>query len=902
MALSRLVIPPLGAGGPPQCRPLEDASDRAQLHRWADLERVPLDSIGYWPGNRGFGISPFHVHEIANDVLVNRTLKTRYINVEIVEITDEFLAEVRRVNVAMAKSETLMPKCFPDKIKYVCLGKTHFVHAQKLGKDGGRTLFNQGKLKIEWRSEDNEGELCITKGPMCAIYKSTLWHDADAMKACSANDNLNANVSMGEDEMQAFGRIDVVVKAEKLGKDGMTMDILCHRVLDRVRLAGLGTFTQDDWTKLIALRVALPDGVATMFQVIQCSACMSRVRVRVCDFGNVAKLNAQAPFAMVALLLQGYLGALKTNVVSDETYAGRQEVIAKTLPREQMKELMSEGAFLLDVHKFVLKMMKTYTGPKPPNKSATPESLQSSLRDARGELFANAGKIITRVAKELCAAVSKENLRFKKLSLDDRMAIISTTVKGKFGTVETRFRKKVVDLKLWEDASLPVRQYAEIVGGAQATSQAAAGGSSSGATVDVAPGGVDVDMTPGDEFGEGAGVTRLTQSHVFKDLGISDFGEDVMCRMNADYSPEERPHEIPVPQAPAQDLPGQPAASAGTINVKEEPVENATAEPAEATAEPTEAQPAELAKNMVWRLVRLKSLVLPDHAEVEVRIPALEGPGEVHVRKVRVGDLREVPDKQEKGTPAKKNLHPVLQEAGEALLKYDFQVCEGPHLRSFVIHTLYQSHMATIQNVEHLDVFCVSEPNKLPMALQVRAAADFKKGQLVIFPCGGQVLHDDEQTNLLLRRHGGKGFGDATTKGTTLHGSMLMYVDGVARSALKSLKRKKPDEDADPKEPTVATLRLVSPLLSGKDEKNRHEGCFKDLAPFWALLRTPKPSSPANMDMGVLTLKDLGFELVDHPSKYKWPRLMHTVVELPYAINKQAIQKGDILTLPFLED
>ena len=56
------------------------------------------------------------------------------------------------------------------------------------------------------------------------------------------------------------------------------------------------------------------------------------------------------------------------------------------------------------------------------------------------------------------------------------------------------------------------------------------------------------------------------------------------------------------------------------------------------------------------------------------------------------------------------------------------------------------------------------------------------------------------------------------------------------------------------------------------------------------------------MEMGVLTLKDLGFELVDHPRLYKWPRLVHTAVELPYAINKQAIQKGDILTLPFLED
>ena len=135
-------------------------------------------------------------------------------------------------------------------------------------------------------------------------------------------------------------------------------------------------------------------------------------------------------------------------------------------------------------------------------------------------MFANAGKIITRVAKELSAAVSKETLKFKTLSLDDRMEIISTTVQGKFAIVETQFRAKVVELKLWEDASLPVRQFAESVVGAQATSQAAAGGSSPKATVDVAPGDVDVDMAPGDEFGEGAGVTRLTQSHVFKDLGI----------------------------------------------------------------------------------------------------------------------------------------------------------------------------------------------------------------------------------------------------------------------------------------------------------------------------------------------------------------------------------------------
>ena len=131
---------------------------------------------------------------------------------------------------------------------------------------------------------------------------------------------------------------------------------------------------------------------------------------------------------------------------------------------------------------------------------------------------------------------------------------------------------------------------------------------------------------------------------------------------------------------------------------------------------------------------------------------------------------------------------------------------------------------------------------------------------------------------------------------------MLLYVNGVARSALKSLKRKKPDDDADAPQQTVATVRLVSPLLSGKDEKDMHAGCFKNLAPFWALLRTPKASTPANMDFGVLMLKDQSFELIDPPKQYKWPRLVKTMVELPYATNTHTIKTGDVLTLPFFED
>ena len=905
MSLARLVGSP--PGYQPRCpAPLEDPSDRAQRHRVADLERVYLDFIGFWHGNRGMGISAHHVHDIAHDIVANRTQKGRYDYVMVVEIPEEFLAEVRRINAEMAKSDPLMPQCHADKIKYVCLGKTHFVHAQKLGKDGGRTLYNMGVDKIVWQQNDTEGAACSARGPTCAIYQSSLWYDADAMNALSLADNLNANVAMGEDEMQAFGRIDTTLLAVR--GSGMQLDTLSQQVLERVRLAGLGTFTHDDWKLLIAFRVGLPDAVATIFQRIQNSACMSRVRVRVGDFGIVSKFNQQAPFAKVAVLLNSYLSAVKTmdTAINVDTFAGRQEVTARPLPKEPMRELMSEAAFLLEVHTFLLEMMKTYSKPQPPTQSATPESITSSLRDARGDMFAHAGRLISRVAQAIDTAVKKEKHKFSKLSLDARMIVIKCANDGQLAQIEQQFRSKVVQLKLWEDASLPGPKFPVRVGHAQASSQGAAGGSGSGTT---APSNVEgnaksdgVDVTPGDEFGEGAGATRLTKFHVFQQLGISGLGEQVMCLLHADGSAQESPHEIPVPQGPAQDPPGPPRA------VKAEPVDNpGSTAVAQAQAEPTDAGPSTHAKTLAWTQVQLKTLMLPDHAEVEVLIPKLEGPGDLHVRKVRLADLRPVldnPDKDKDLKEKKSLLHPSLQESGDPLEKYDFDVCADPTLISFVTHTLHQSHLATVLNVEQLDVFCVSEKNKMPIALQVRAAVDFKKGQLCLFPAGAIVLPDSESTARLFRRHGmtnGRGCANGKER-MTLHDSMLLYVDGVARSALKSLKRKKPDDDADVPQHTVATVRLVSPLLSGKDEKDMHAGCFKNLAPFWALLRTPKASTPANMDFGVLGLKDQSFELIDAPRQYKWPRLMKTMVELPYAINTQIIKKGDILTLPFFQD
>ena len=123
---------------------MEDAGDRAQKMRKTGLVRIPLDKIGFCPDNRGgLGISPYHAHEVAWDCLSNKTRISRYVHVDVVEIPEADLQRVRDTNKRKSESEPFMPR-YSSTIQYMCLTKTQFVHAQKLGKDGTHTLFGAG--------------------------------------------------------------------------------------------------------------------------------------------------------------------------------------------------------------------------------------------------------------------------------------------------------------------------------------------------------------------------------------------------------------------------------------------------------------------------------------------------------------------------------------------------------------------------------------------------------------------------------------------------------------------------------------------------------------------------------------------------------------------------------------
>ena len=405
---------------------IKDPSDRAQKRRRPDLRRVLLRQIGFSPFNRGgLGISPFHVHEVCHDCLSNGVKITRYHHVYLVEIPRDRLEEIREVNRQRCAEELLMPAFSPEMI-YVCATKTHFTHAQKLAEAGHRTLFNQGQHEIVWQKDDIEGAEIMKHGVLAAIYDCKLFDDEEALAALASDDNLNAGVVMGEDEMQAFARVDALMtkaarKDETTGNEIHQSEAELMRILE---VEGLSPFSTAELTNFIQLRRGLSPRLSKILRTCQFNACASRVRVRPRDFGIAARLDPRTPFGKVSLVLNQYIDSLPAELKKpgDATFSGRNEIIAKKMNRDHVKELEAEPAFVHEVERFITAML-THYDPQELKGSAVRE-----LLSARGELLSTCGGYMLRVGGVLNEAMRKASLRKKEVSPVERTDILEKSV------------------------------------------------------------------------------------------------------------------------------------------------------------------------------------------------------------------------------------------------------------------------------------------------------------------------------------------------------------------------------------------------------------------------------------------------------------------------------------------
>ena len=445
-----------GEGDPKRCKNIEHASDRAYHHREAGNQRVGLNKIGFWQLNRGGqGVDGHHVHEVAFDIISNSTKYSRYLEVALMKIPAEKLEEVRQYNRQLSEDDHFLPQCGSN-IQFVCLTKTHFCHAHMLVREKCRTVYNQGTLKIAYRPDDSEGPKIIEEGPICAIYGQKLWDDPEAAKALASDDNLNANVQMGEDELQAFGRVCRII--QDVG-DGQT----AQTILTRCEAQGLGNFSSPQWFNFIHLGAALPSSFADMMTACIQTSCAGRVRVSSADYGLAAKLDVRSHWSKIAILIHQYISNVSDSaflVNSHSTFAGRDIAKAKNIKTEVGTELVTESAFVNEVHWFIHKLLKTYKKDLKDVPATGGRSPQSQEKLARADFLSACGKYILNVGGKINEAVKRANLTNATVSPQQRQKIVAEETKLGFNKLEAELRKKLVEKKIYEaDTFLPTAIY-----------------------------------------------------------------------------------------------------------------------------------------------------------------------------------------------------------------------------------------------------------------------------------------------------------------------------------------------------------------------------------------------------------------------------------------------------------
>ena len=169
----------------------EELAEKVEEYRIPDRIRVPLDKIGFWPGNRdSTGISGRLVMEIAEDIVTNGTSLQRYDSVDLVEIPAAKLDLFLRFNKTQCDRGSCTPLFNPD-MEYVLLTKTHFTFAHMLIRDGGRTLYNLPAMReIKLLPGDREGQSIQDPGVLALIFDGELSWEPEAMWSYASHDNM----------------------------------------------------------------------------------------------------------------------------------------------------------------------------------------------------------------------------------------------------------------------------------------------------------------------------------------------------------------------------------------------------------------------------------------------------------------------------------------------------------------------------------------------------------------------------------------------------------------------------------------------------------------------------------------------------------------------------------------
>ena len=130
----------------------------------------------------------------------------------LVEVPDDVKEKWLSANKLKWKCNPLLPRVDTKAMWLATIKNTHFVHAQKLVAEGGRTYKNMKDGKpLKLKEGDTEGKLIQKHGVTALLYTKELWKDKPALLALMREDNANADTNLAETELDAFGTVNAVI-------------------------------------------------------------------------------------------------------------------------------------------------------------------------------------------------------------------------------------------------------------------------------------------------------------------------------------------------------------------------------------------------------------------------------------------------------------------------------------------------------------------------------------------------------------------------------------------------------------------------------------------------------------------------------------------------------------------
>ena len=394
--------------------------------------------------------------EVAWDIMANKCSARRYAPMEIIKVPPEHLAAFREANRVKCEDDELLPSFSPI-MEYACLGRTHFTHAQKLGKQGSRTLFNEGKVPIKWQAQDEESEAISKEGPVCVVYDDQLWGDWAAIEGLTSEDNLNSACQMEEDEMTAFMFVHQLVKSDQGSQPTVVKKA---DVMQKIRDRGFRTFQVADWEAFISLRLLWPPAVAEIFHKCQFASGAGRARVKPGDFASAAFLGrgfqSKLPWAQMSIMLFQYCGSIaqpKTLGPQERQdalcFTGHRLSFAKKLNPTAIAAVNDEIDFLISVEMFIKRIFKHYV------QHFDCKPRDADVVQARTNLLVSAGRSVVTVAFHLLSYPFKAGASDEAEKRAKRQSIIDENMANRFSKVETHYRQSLESAGFLSSSNLP---------------------------------------------------------------------------------------------------------------------------------------------------------------------------------------------------------------------------------------------------------------------------------------------------------------------------------------------------------------------------------------------------------------------------------------------------------------